>query len=236
MTYSGNVDAYGPADFRLLPDLLVAKMGLGPSGANGYLLRCRRTDEQLLVDAADDPLFIAAISSSRSLATIVTTHAHESHTRALAELAQTTFAVTVAHAAEADALPIPPGRLVGDGDVVHVGEVPLTVVHLPGHSPGSIALLYTPSDGSSPHLFSGDALVRGSGAAADGRGSQDHALRVKVFDVLPDETWVYPGHGPDTTVGNERAGRTTAGATDLTHCTGRPEAIGSLAGAGTVEA
>jgi glyoxylase-like metal-dependent hydrolase (beta-lactamase superfamily II) len=208
MAYSGDVDAYGPADFRLLPGLLVAKLGLGPSGVNGYVLRCLRTEQQLLVDAADDPLFVGAITSSRSLETIVTTHGHAAHTRALAELAETTHAVTIAHPAEADVLPVPPTRVVGDGDVVLVGLVPLTVIHLPGHSPGSLGLLYAPSDGSAPHLFSGDALLHGgagSTATPEDRDRLTDALRRKVFDVLPDATWVYPGHGPDTTVGSERA-------------------------------
>lgn len=208
MVYTGDVDAYGPADFRLLPDLLVAKLGLGPSGVNGYFLRCLRTEAQLLVDAADDPLFVGAITSSRSLETIVTTHGDPAHTRALAELAETTHAVTVAHPAEADRLPVPPTRVVGDGELVHVGEVPLTVVHLPGHSPGSIGLVYSPTDGSAPHLFSGDALLHGgSGSTATPEDEQQlqEALRAKVFDALPDDTWVYPGHGPDTTIGAERA-------------------------------
>ncbi|MCW2613300.1 MAG: beta-lactamase domain protein [Frankiales bacterium] len=208
MPYSGDVDAYGPADFRLLPDLLVAKLGLGPSGVNGYVLRCLRTEQQLLVDAADDPLFVAAITSSRGLETIVSTHGHAAHVHALAELAETTHAVTVAHASDADALPVPPVRVVGDGDVVTVGEVPLTVIHLPGHSPGSIALLHQPSDGSAPHLFSGDALLQGGTGTTttveDDARLRD-ALRRRVFDVLPDDTWIYPGHGPDTTVGSERA-------------------------------
>jgi glyoxylase-like metal-dependent hydrolase (beta-lactamase superfamily II) len=235
VAYSGDVDEYGPADFRLLPDLLVAKMGLGPAGVNGYLLRCLRTEEQLLVDAADDPLFVAAISSSRGLATIVTTHAHDCHTRALAELAETTFAALVAHPAEADDLPVPPSRLVQQGDVVNVGEVPLTVIHLPGHSPGSIALLYCPSDGSAPHLFSGDALVRGGGSSTPGDAVVvGDELRDKVFRVLPDDTWVYPGHGPDTTVGQERARRTTPHMTEVSHCTGRTTSVAVGAGAGVV--
>jgi glyoxylase-like metal-dependent hydrolase (beta-lactamase superfamily II) len=207
MVYTGNVDAYGPADFLLLPDLQVAKLGLGPSAVNGYVLRCLRTEQQLLIDAADDPLFIGAITSSRSLETIVTTHGHPAHTRALAELAETTHAVSVAHQAEVDVLPVPPGRVVGDGEVVHVGEVPLTVLHLPGHSPGSLGLLHTPSDGSAPHLFSGDALLHGGGGptATPEEGEQlRDALRRKVFDALPDDTLVHPGHGPDTTVGSER--------------------------------
>jgi glyoxylase-like metal-dependent hydrolase (beta-lactamase superfamily II) len=208
VTYTGDVDAYGPADFRLLPGLLVAKMGLGPDGVNGYLLRCLRTEEQLLVDAADDALFIAAISSSRSVATVVATHAHEAHTRALEHIVATTFASVVAHASEADRLPVPVDRRVGNGDVVAVGDVPLTVLHLPGHSPGSLALLFRPADGSAPHLFSGDALLGGGpGSTPDDEAREvlSEALRAEVFDALPDETWVYPGHGPDTTVGQQRA-------------------------------
>ena len=209
MPYTGDVDAYGPAALRLLPDLLVAKMGLGPSGVNGYLLRCRSTEEQLLVDAADDPLFVAAISSSRGLATIVTTHAHPAHSRALAHLVESTHAVTVAHRAEVADLPVPTARPVQDGDVVRVGDVPLTVLHLPGHSPGCVAMLYQPAGGGPPHLFSGDALLAG-GAGPTGSAEDAAVLRGalagKVFDVLPDDTWVYPGHGPDTTVGRERPG------------------------------
>jgi len=206
--YTGIVDAYGPADFRLLPGLLVAKMGLGPSGVNGYLLRCTRTEEQLLLDAADDVLFVAAIMGSRGLSTIVTTHAHEPHVQALSELEETTFARTVAHPEDSDALPVPTSHKVQDGDVVQVGNADLTVVHLPGHTPGSIALLYSPPDGSAPHLFAGDAILSGGPGGTDTAEARERlldALGRKVFDVLPDETWIYPGHGEDTTVGRERA-------------------------------
>jgi glyoxylase-like metal-dependent hydrolase (beta-lactamase superfamily II) len=212
-TYTGIVDAYGPADFRLVPGLLIAKMGLGPSGVNGYLLRCTRTEEQLLVDAADDVLFVAAIMGSRGLSTIVTTHAHPAHVQALADLEESTFARTVAHPDDSGALPIPTAHPVRDSDVVEVGDVRLTVVHLPGHTPGSIALLYSPPDGSAPHLFTGDALLSGGPGATATPEDRDRlldALGRKVFDALPDETWIYPGHGEDTTVGRERAAWRTA--------------------------
>jgi glyoxylase-like metal-dependent hydrolase (beta-lactamase superfamily II) len=213
--YTGIVDAYGPADFRRLPDLLVAKMGLGPSGVNGYLLRCLRTEEQLLVDAADDVLFVAAIMGSRGLSTIVSTHAHPAHVQALPDLEESTFARTVAHPDDSGALPIPTSHPVRDGDVAGVGEVQLTVLHLPGHTAGSIALLYSPADGSAPHLFTGDALMSGGPGATptpEDRARLLDALGRKVFDALPDETWIYPGHGEDTTVGRERAGWRSAGA------------------------
>ena len=211
--YTGIVDAYGPADFRRIPGLLVAKMGLGPSGVNGYLLRCTRTEEQVLVDAADDVLFVAAIMGSRGLSTIVTTHAHEAHVRALPELEESTFARTVAHPEDSAGLPTPTSHPVRDGDVVEVGDVGLTVLHLPGHTPGSIALLHSPPDGSAPHLFTGDALLPGGPGATDTAEDRDRlldALDRKVFGALPDETWIYPGHGPDTTVGRERAAWRTA--------------------------
>jgi|1186.fasta_scaffold172987_1 glyoxylase-like metal-dependent hydrolase (beta-lactamase superfamily II) len=211
--YTGIVDAYGPADFRQLPDLLVAKMGLGPSGVNGYLLRCTRTEEQLLVDAADDVMFVAAIMGSRGLSTIVTTHAHDAHVLALPDLEESTFARTVAHPDDSGAIPTPTSHPVRDGDVVGVGKVELTVLHLPGHTPGSIALLYSPADGSAPHLFSGDALLSGGPGTTPTPEERDRlldSLGRKVFDALPDETWIYPGHGEDTTVGRERAAWRTA--------------------------
>ncbi len=206
--YTGLVDAYGPADFRRLPDVLVAKMGLGPSGVNGYLLRCLRTEEQLLVDAADDVMFVAAIMGSRGLSTIVTTHAHDAHVQALPDLEESTFARTVAHPDDSGSLPVPTSQPVRDGDVVDLGELRLTVLHLPGHTPGSIGLLYSPADGSAPHLFSGDALLSGGPGTTSTPEERERlldALDRKVFAALPDETWVYPGHGEDTTVGRERA-------------------------------
>jgi glyoxylase-like metal-dependent hydrolase (beta-lactamase superfamily II) len=207
VAYTGDVDAYGPADFRHLPELMIAKIGVGPVQANAYLLRCLRTQDQLLIDAGDDALFIMTIAGTRSLSTIVTTHAHPGHFGALHEIADGTSAVTVAHPADVPDIPVPTSRPVGNGDAIHVGSVPLTVLHLGGHTPGSIGLLYAPPQGA-PHLFSGDALLRGgpgTTGTADEQNALVAALRREVFGPLPDDTWVYPGHGHDTTVGQERA-------------------------------
>jgi glyoxylase-like metal-dependent hydrolase (beta-lactamase superfamily II) len=95
---------------------------------------------------------------------------------------------------------------VGDGDTVQVGNCPLEVIELVGHTPGSIALLYDDPDGT-PHLWTGDSLFPGgvgrTGSAADFEQLMAD-VRTKLFDRLPDETWVYPGHGDDTTIGAER--------------------------------
>ena len=83
--------------------------------------------------------------------------------------------------------------------------MPLEVIHLRGHTPGSIALVYRAADG--PHLFTGDSLFPGgpgrTGSPEDFTSLMDD-LEERVFGPLPDETWVYPGHGDDTTLGAER--------------------------------
>ena len=96
---------------------------------------------------------------------------------------------------------------VPDGGTVRVGDVRLTAIHLVGHTPGSIALLYDDPTGP-PHLFTGDCLFPG-GVGNTQKDAERFAsllgdVRDKLFDRLPDETWVYPGHGNDTTLGAER--------------------------------
>ena len=206
MTYTGTVQPGGRPDVRELPDLVVTKLAVSDMANNVYLLRCRRTDEQLLVDAADDAARILRLAGSDGLRTVVTTHQHWDHHRALPDVVAATGAGTVAGAEDADALPVAVDRAVGDGDIVEVGTCRLEVIHLRGHTPGSVALLYDDPEGT-PHLFTGDSLFPGgpgrtSGAEAFGSLMDD--LERKVFDRLPDETWFYPGHGDDSTLGAER--------------------------------
>jgi glyoxylase-like metal-dependent hydrolase (beta-lactamase superfamily II) len=136
----------------------------------------------------------------------VTTHQHRDHWEALAAVVKATGAETVAGADDADGIPVATARQVHDGDVVPVGDVSLEVIHLVGHTPGSIALLYDDPSGP-PHLWTGDSLFPGgvgkTWSAADfSRLIED--VETKIFARLPDETWVYPGHGDDTTLGAER--------------------------------
>lgn len=206
MSYTGRVRPGGRPDVRELADLVITKLSVSEMDNNVYLLRCRRTDDQLLVDAADEAPRILQVVGADGLRTVVTTPQHWDHHRALPEVVAATGAVTVAGALDADALPVPVSRPVSDGDVVEVGTCSLEVVHLAGHTPGSIALLYDDPDGS-PHLFTGDSLFPGG----PGRTTtpQDFAslmddLESKVFGRLPDETWFYPGHGDDSTLGEHR--------------------------------
>lgn len=203
--YIGRVHVGGPPDVRELPELVVTKVAVGPMDNNAYLLRCRATDEQLLVDAAAEPDRLCRLVGD-GLARVVTTHRHPDHWQALAAVVAATGARTAAHRDDAAGIPVPTADLLADGQQLLVGRCMLTVVHLRGHTPGSVALLYDDPHGHA-HLFTGDALFPGGpGRTADRVAFEQLMtdLERKVFDRLPDETWVYPGHGADTTLGAER--------------------------------
>ena len=208
MTYTGDVAAGGAADVRDLPGLRVTKVAVGPFDNNVYLLRCAATGTTVLVDGANDAARILAELGSDPLAAVVQTHGHFDHVQAIAEVRARTGARLLCHAGDAGMMPAgQEPSLVADGDVVAVGEVSLRAIHLEGHTPGGLALLYE-GDPERPHLFTGDSLFPGG----PGNTEKDPArfarlmddLEAKVFGPLPDETWVYPGHGRDTTLGAER--------------------------------
>jgi glyoxylase-like metal-dependent hydrolase (beta-lactamase superfamily II) len=207
--YTGHTDPGGAAIRRNLGALTIAKVSVGPMDNNAYLLICRATGEALLIDAANeaDRLMdlIGHDDNRPQLRTIVTTHRHHDHWQALGAVAGMCEPTTVAHPADAPELPIPADVLVEHGDTVRVGEIELEVVHLRGHTPGSIALLYRGAD--HPHLFTGDSLFPGGPGktwSAEDHKSLVDDLESRIFTPLPDETWFYPGHGDDSTLGAER--------------------------------
>ncbi|MFJ9609707.1 MBL fold metallo-hydrolase [Kitasatospora sp. NPDC101176] len=206
MTYHGAVKVGGPPDVRELAHLIITKVAVGPYDNNAYLLRCRATDEQLLIDAAADaPVLLETVGDQ--LATVVTTHRHHDHWGALAEVVATTGARTAAGEHDAEGVEVPTELLLADGDVLRVGQVGLTVRHLVGHTPGAIVLVYDDPQGH-PHVFTGDCLFPGGVGNTWGDPEAFRTLfrdvNEKIFDALPDEAWVYPGHGNDTTLGAER--------------------------------
>lgn len=211
LTYTGDVTPLGSPDVRELAGLTVTKYAVDPKMANNcYLLRCTTTGVQLLIDAADEPQSLLQLADGL-IDTIVTTHQHWDHHRGLAELTAITQAQTVAGEPDADAVTSATGveinRRVGDGDVVRIGEAELEVIAIAGHTPGSICLLYREPDGI-PHLFTGDSLFPGGVGATFGDAEAFATLidqvETKIFGTLPDETWFYPGHGKDSTLGVER--------------------------------
>jgi glyoxylase-like metal-dependent hydrolase (beta-lactamase superfamily II) len=185
---------------------MITKASVGPMDNNAYLLKCRTTDDLLLIDAAADERVLLGLLNAQPLATVVTTHQHGDHWGALAAVVAATSATTVAGADDVDGIPVPTDRAVRDGDVVSVGDVDLQVISLVGHTPGSVALLYDDPTGP-PHLWTGDSLFPGGPGRTtrpEDFASLMNDLEAKVFDRLPDETWVYPGHGNDTSLGAER--------------------------------
>lgn len=205
MTYHGAVRVGGTPDVRELAHLVITKIAVGPMENNAYLLRCRRTGAQLLIDAAAEGAVLLE-SVGDGLDTVVTTHRHQDHWSALAEVVAATGARTAAGRIDAPAIPVPTDLPLDDGDLLRFGDIALTVRHLVGHTPGAIVLLYNDPDGH-PHLFTGDCLFPGGpGRTGDPEAfaSLMHDLEAKVFAPLPDETWIYPGHGNDSTVGAER--------------------------------
>ena len=209
MSYTGQVTPGGPSDVRELAALTLRKMSVSEMHNNVYLLTCTETGEQLLVDAADDPrrIHLLVQEGTGRLDHVVTTHRHWDHVRALRDVVAETGARTYAGADDADALPVPPDVRLAHGDRIAFGAVVLEVIHLRGHTPGSVALAYDDPRGHS-HILTGDSLFPGGVGNTKNEGQSFASLYAdvtsRIFDRYDDDTWIYPGHGDDTTLGVER--------------------------------
>jgi len=192
-------------------------LSLGPLGTNCYVVGCEATAKGFIVDAADEPQRILRVIDDNGLQmeAIFQTHGHPDHTAALAEVAAATGADIYLHPAEVAMLDTFAGSLrqmFGDvawplahctyeeGDVISVGELRVQVLHTPGHTPGSVCLLVDEV------LFSGDALFAGGVGRWDLPGGDWEALArsLKRLATLPDATEALPGHGPASTIRNEK--------------------------------
>ena len=169
----------GPADVRELPGLTISKLAVSEMANNAYLLRGTATGEALLIDAAAEPEALRALIGDADLRTVVTTHGHWDHHRALPEVVEATGA--------RDRRPrrrrrrparSPSQRTVEHGDTVTVGEQTLEVVHLRGHTPGSIALVWRGPGDAGVHVFTGDSLFPGG----VGNTQQDAARFASLID------------------------------------------------------
>ena len=178
----------------------IEKIELGPFGTNAYILVCRDTGESVVVDAPADAGKILELLKGTSPQYILITHNHMDHTGALSELKSTLDLPVAAHADDAGSLPVSADQLLNDGDVISFGDIKLSVLHTPGHTPGSICFL------ADSYLIAGDTLFPGgpgrTGSPADFKRILD-SLTGKIF-VLPDDTQVFPGHGDSTILENER--------------------------------
>jgi len=204
MTYTGDVSRGGPPAVRELGDLTITKVSVGPMDNNAYLLRSG--PDGLLIDAANDAPTLLGLIGEAGLSTVVTTHRHPDHWQALTAVTAATGATSLAHAADAAEIPVVADTL-RDGDIVEVGSCSLEVIHVVGHTPGSIVLLYQDPAGGA-HVWTGDSLF--PGGVGNTHKNKAHFTSLiddvehKLFDRLLDDTWFYPGHGKDSTFGAER--------------------------------
>ena len=216
MSYTGTVRPGGTADVRKVGGLSITKLSVDPQMHNNcYLLRCSETGEQVLIDASDEPKRLLELIGDGGLTSVITTHQHWDHHRALRDVVLATGAATLAGEPDAEAITEQTGvditRPVVQGDEIAVGNCTLRVIAIAGHTPGSIALVYddTASPDGMMHLFTGDSLFPGgvgnTFGSAEAFAQLIDEVEHKVFGTLPDNTWFYPGHGGDSTLGAERA-------------------------------
>lgn len=180
-----------------------------------YVITSRETGAQVLVDAAADAPALRALLSEAAgaepdLRTIVTTHRHWDHVRALAELAEDGVEL-LGGEADVTAIETEAGLDAGSvqplehGQAVEVEDIELQVIQLRGHTPGSVALALV--DGGEVHLFTGDSLFPGGVGRTSGKEDFEQLLgdvRTQLFDAFDDAAHVHPGHGDPTTLGQER--------------------------------
>lgn len=206
MTYTGMVEPDGDWQDRSDGPVLIRKLSVEEFDNNVYVVACATTREAFLIDVAARPARLAEATADRKLLAAVQTHGHWDHVRAWDAVRDDQGVPIWGHPGDAELFPRPVDRELTDGERLAVGGIEVEVIHLPGHTEGS--LLYLVQGDERAHLFSGDTLF--PGGPGNTFGNVDNHRRImdgleeKIFGRLPDNTWVYPGHGADTTLGAER--------------------------------
>jgi len=200
--------------------VIVRKLVVGPFATNCYIVGSEANKEGIIIDPADEARLILSQVESLELdiKLIVLTHGHLDHIGALKEVKEAIGAEVAIHGDDVSLLqdhslgalfglfyptPSPPDRLLKDGDSLDIGDLHFLVLHTPGHSPGGICLL------GHGVVFSGDTLFNYGIGRTDFPGGSYSQLMNSIHSklmVLPDDTIIYPGHGPDSTIGTERQG------------------------------
>lgn len=201
--------------------MIFTYMETGPLMVNCYIVGDEDTKEAAVIDpgGSEDQILMALAKLELKCILIINTHAHFDHVGANAELARVTGAPIACHKAEAGMLPnisklasafgmklknSPPAeKILEEGDIVEIGKVKMEVLHIPGHSPGSICLVIR----EEKKVIVGDVLFQSSIGRTDLPGGSLEMLlngiKEKLFP-LGDDFEVFPGHGPSTKIGVER--------------------------------
>jgi hydroxyacylglutathione hydrolase len=178
----------------------IEKLQLGPFGTNAYIVVCKKTMESLMVDAPAEADTIINFLEDSHPRYILLTHDHMDHIGALAELRESLQVPLVAHAADSTRLSPSPEISINDGDTITLGALEFTVLHTPGHTPGSVCFK------TGKHLFSGDTLFPGGPGKTWSPGAFNQIMESikSIILVLADDTIIYPGHGDTTILKKER--------------------------------
>ncbi len=198
-----------------LQNITIRSVSVGTMDNNVYLLTGKESGTQVLIDAADDfpaiEHLLAAGAADAAvparLELVITTHSHWDHVRALAPTVAATGARTAAGTEDIPDIEVPTVDALEHGDVRSFPDFELEAIKLRGHTPGSVALLYRDPAGPA-HLFTGDSLFPG-GVGNTQKDPERFAslwndVFERIFEYLPDDTVVHPGHGAGTTLGAER--------------------------------
>jgi glyoxylase-like metal-dependent hydrolase (beta-lactamase superfamily II) len=186
--------------------LLLRRRSVSEMDNNVIVLACARTRQALIVDAADDAEAIRELVADLLPLAVVQTHGHWDHVRAWTDLAADPGLEVWGHEGDLALYPHPPDRLLADGQQLQIGDVAVEVLHVPGHTEGS--LLFLAHGAERAWLVSGDTLFPGGPGSTQGdlgrHATVMDGLEQRVFARLQDTTVVLPGHGDTTTIGRER--------------------------------
>ena len=181
-------------------EVRIEAMALGLYETNAYIVVDKKTAESLLIDAPARPEAILAGLEGTRPRHILLTHGHFDHTGALEIMRTLLRAPLSAHRADSPVLRTPPETFLEDGDAIPLGGLKLEVLHTPGHTPGSLCFRL------GNYLFAGDTIFPGGPGRTDTPDDFREiveSINRKIY-TLADDTRIFPGHGPETTVGQSR--------------------------------